>query len=294
MGGTRARHRVRHLLLPALHGVQDAIGWISPAALNYVSERLARAAGRGVRGGHLLLPAVHYRATAAHRPRVRRHRVPRRRRAGTVRPARAAARPRAPCRRPGEGRAPYDRGDGRHRGTTRHPARHARRTAHPAAMRGAGAGTRATARAVTQPGSPAPAWGCARRPPRCCCNWPANPATRSPRPPADAVCTAFAGAAGADAAASDAVQAASAAEAPEGGPAGTTRPRASASPAARGRDTAAGPSAAAGAPAAPAGNAAVSARRGWRVRPCGPARRRCFARSPLRAASRRPRRPPRS
>ena len=39
-GGTRARHRVRHLLLPALHGVQDAIGWISPAALNYVSERL--------------------------------------------------------------------------------------------------------------------------------------------------------------------------------------------------------------------------------------------------------------
>ncbi|MDE0023681.1 MAG: NAD(P)H-dependent oxidoreductase subunit E [Spirochaetaceae bacterium] len=40
VGGTRARHRVRHLLLPALHGVQDAIGWISPAALNYVSERL--------------------------------------------------------------------------------------------------------------------------------------------------------------------------------------------------------------------------------------------------------------
>ena len=41
VGGTRARHRVRHLLLPALHGVQDAIGWISPAALNYISERLA-------------------------------------------------------------------------------------------------------------------------------------------------------------------------------------------------------------------------------------------------------------
>ena len=40
VGGTRARHRVRHLLLPALHGVQDAIGWISPAALNYISERL--------------------------------------------------------------------------------------------------------------------------------------------------------------------------------------------------------------------------------------------------------------
>ncbi len=40
VGGLRARHGVRHLLLPALHGVQDAIGWISPAALNYVSERL--------------------------------------------------------------------------------------------------------------------------------------------------------------------------------------------------------------------------------------------------------------
>ena len=25
VGGTRARHRVRHLLLPALHGVQDAL-----------------------------------------------------------------------------------------------------------------------------------------------------------------------------------------------------------------------------------------------------------------------------
>jgi NADH-quinone oxidoreductase subunit F len=41
VGGTRARHRVRHLLLPALHAVQDEIGWISPGALNYISERLA-------------------------------------------------------------------------------------------------------------------------------------------------------------------------------------------------------------------------------------------------------------
>ena len=40
VGGTRARHRVRHLLLPALNGVQEAIGWISPTALNYVSECL--------------------------------------------------------------------------------------------------------------------------------------------------------------------------------------------------------------------------------------------------------------
>ena len=40
VGGLRIRQSVRHLLLPALHGVQDAIGWISPAALNYISERL--------------------------------------------------------------------------------------------------------------------------------------------------------------------------------------------------------------------------------------------------------------
>ena len=40
VGGARARRGRRHLLLPALHGVQDAIGWISPAALNYVSRRL--------------------------------------------------------------------------------------------------------------------------------------------------------------------------------------------------------------------------------------------------------------
>ena len=41
IGGARARHSTRHLLLPALHGVQDRIGWISPAALNYISRRLA-------------------------------------------------------------------------------------------------------------------------------------------------------------------------------------------------------------------------------------------------------------
>ena len=41
VGGARARRGVRHLLLPALHGVQDEIGWISPAALDYVCRRLA-------------------------------------------------------------------------------------------------------------------------------------------------------------------------------------------------------------------------------------------------------------
>lgn len=40
VGGARARRGARHLLLPALHGVQDRIGWISPAALNYLCGRL--------------------------------------------------------------------------------------------------------------------------------------------------------------------------------------------------------------------------------------------------------------
>jgi NADH-quinone oxidoreductase subunit F len=35
--GLRTR---RHLVLPALHAVQDRFGWISPGALNYLSERL--------------------------------------------------------------------------------------------------------------------------------------------------------------------------------------------------------------------------------------------------------------
>jgi NADH-quinone oxidoreductase subunit F len=38
--GHAARGR-RHLLLPALHAVQEDIGWISPGALNYVSLRLS-------------------------------------------------------------------------------------------------------------------------------------------------------------------------------------------------------------------------------------------------------------
>ena len=38
-GGHRARDR-RDELLPALHAVQEHVGWISPGALNYVCERL--------------------------------------------------------------------------------------------------------------------------------------------------------------------------------------------------------------------------------------------------------------
>jgi NADH-quinone oxidoreductase subunit F len=38
-GGHAARAR-RHLLITVLHAVQEAAGWISPGALDYVSERL--------------------------------------------------------------------------------------------------------------------------------------------------------------------------------------------------------------------------------------------------------------
>lgn len=38
-GGQEARAQ-RHLLLPVLHAVQERVGWISPAALNYICRRL--------------------------------------------------------------------------------------------------------------------------------------------------------------------------------------------------------------------------------------------------------------
>ena len=38
--GADARGR-RHLLLPALHAVQERIGWISAGAVNYIGERLS-------------------------------------------------------------------------------------------------------------------------------------------------------------------------------------------------------------------------------------------------------------
>ena len=40
-GGYRGAVGHRHRLLPALEAVQSAIGWVSPGALNYVSERLS-------------------------------------------------------------------------------------------------------------------------------------------------------------------------------------------------------------------------------------------------------------
>lgn len=38
--GLQASQQRRHLLLPALHAVQRSLGWISPGALGYISERL--------------------------------------------------------------------------------------------------------------------------------------------------------------------------------------------------------------------------------------------------------------
>ncbi|MCP5026756.1 MAG: NADH-quinone oxidoreductase subunit E [Actinomycetia bacterium] len=39
-GGTAARRELRHLLLPSLHALQNAVGWISPGGLNLVADRL--------------------------------------------------------------------------------------------------------------------------------------------------------------------------------------------------------------------------------------------------------------
>lgn len=40
LGGTTRRNERRHLLLPALHALQNQMGWISPGGLNYVSDQL--------------------------------------------------------------------------------------------------------------------------------------------------------------------------------------------------------------------------------------------------------------
>jgi NADH-quinone oxidoreductase subunit F len=40
IGGSRRRHERRHLLLPALHALQNAKGWISPGGLNHVCDHL--------------------------------------------------------------------------------------------------------------------------------------------------------------------------------------------------------------------------------------------------------------
>jgi NADH-quinone oxidoreductase subunit F len=66
-GGHAARQR-RHLLLPALHGVAGAIGWISQGALNYVALRLSVAPAEvyGVASFYALFPTVPRPRTAVH------------------------------------------------------------------------------------------------------------------------------------------------------------------------------------------------------------------------------------
>ena len=56
-GGYRRSVEMRHMLLPALHAAQDAIGWISKGALNYICERLGvpPAEAYGVAGFYALL-----------------------------------------------------------------------------------------------------------------------------------------------------------------------------------------------------------------------------------------------
>ena len=40
LGGIRRADQARHLLLPGLHGLNNARGWISPGGLNYLAESL--------------------------------------------------------------------------------------------------------------------------------------------------------------------------------------------------------------------------------------------------------------
>ena len=76
---------------------RSRIGWISQPALNYVCRRLAVAAGRGLRRRDVLRPVRDEAAAAGRRPRLRRHRLPARRRGGRSAPTSSG-----PSGRPGE------------------------------------------------------------------------------------------------------------------------------------------------------------------------------------------------
>ncbi len=67
-GGFRGAEENRHLLLPALQAVQGAIGWVSPGALNYISERLSvpPAEAHGVASFYALLALEEQPARVAH------------------------------------------------------------------------------------------------------------------------------------------------------------------------------------------------------------------------------------
>lgn len=67
-GGYRRSVESRHMLLPALHAVNDAIGWVSAGALNYICERLLvpPAEAYGVAGFYALLSLEERPARVAH------------------------------------------------------------------------------------------------------------------------------------------------------------------------------------------------------------------------------------
>ncbi len=90
-GGRAARDR-RDLLLPALHAVQDRVGWVSEGALNYICQRLTvpPADAWGVVTFYHLF-ATEPRA-ARGGPCLRRPRLPLARRREDLRPARGRAR----------------------------------------------------------------------------------------------------------------------------------------------------------------------------------------------------------
>ncbi len=67
-GGYRRSVESRHLLLPALHAVNDTVGWVSAGALNYICERLLvpPAEAYGVAGFYALLSLEERPARVAH------------------------------------------------------------------------------------------------------------------------------------------------------------------------------------------------------------------------------------
>ena len=67
-GGYHRSVESRHLLLPALHAVNDSVGWVSAGALNYICERLLvpPAEAYGVAGFYALLSLEERPARVAH------------------------------------------------------------------------------------------------------------------------------------------------------------------------------------------------------------------------------------
>lgn len=67
-GGYRRSVESRHMLLPALHAVNDTVGWVSAGALNYICERLLvpPAEAYGVAGFYALLSLEERPARVAH------------------------------------------------------------------------------------------------------------------------------------------------------------------------------------------------------------------------------------